>query len=192
MSEFSQSPDSPIIKITVLGKGIVGKSSLIFRFLNYKIPTQHDATIEDRYKGTVKINDKIYNLEILDTAGEEDFQNMIENWISFGDCFMIVFALNDLESLETAKTYYERIIKSKKNTKNIILVGNKQDLENERKIHYLDIKTLADKLKVHYIETSVVKGSNCKEAFEKIVNETLQSMRNISSSKIGGLCCSVF
>jgi hypothetical protein len=38
------------MKLTVLGKGMVGKSSITYRFINYQTPTDHDATLEDRYK----------------------------------------------------------------------------------------------------------------------------------------------
>lgn len=38
------------MKLTVLGKGMVGKSSITYRFINYQTPTEHDATLEDRYK----------------------------------------------------------------------------------------------------------------------------------------------
>lgn len=97
------------MKITVLGKGVVGKSSLTYRFINYNAPQEHDPTIEDRYKSNIQINGKDYEVEILDTAGEDDYQNMMDMWISFGEGFLLVFAINDEESFEVIKTKYERV-----------------------------------------------------------------------------------
>ena len=47
----------------------------------------------------MNVNGKEYEVEILDTAGEEDYQNMMDMWISFGEGFLLVFAINDKESL---------------------------------------------------------------------------------------------
>ena len=56
------------MKLAVIGKGVVGKSSLTYRFINYKLPQGHDPTIEDRYKTSTTINNQLYSIEILDTA----------------------------------------------------------------------------------------------------------------------------
>ena len=164
------------IKIAVLGKGVVGKSSLTYRFINYNAPTEHDPTIEDRYKSNVNIEGKDYEVEILDTAGEEDYQNMMDMWISFGEGFLLVFAINDQESFELCKAKHERVLKGKHGVKcPILLVGNKQDLENERKISYDDGKKLAESWGIEYIETSAKNNFNCKEAFERLAQKIVQS-----------------
>ena len=100
--------------MAVIGKGVVGKSSLTYRYINYKVPQGHDPTIEDRYKTTSTINGKVYSIEILATAGEDDYQNMMDMWISFGEGFLLVFAINDkvfagFESPKTLKQSYEII-----------------------------------------------------------------------------------
>ena len=152
-----------------MGKGVVGKSSLTYRFINYKAPTEHDPTIEDRYKTTISLEGKEYEVEILDTAGEEDYQNMMDMWISFGEGFLLVFAINDSESFDLVKAKHDRVLKGKHGVKcPILLVGNKQDLENERKVAFSEAKELADKWGIEYIETSAKTNFNCKEAFEKL------------------------
>ena len=160
------------MKITVLGKGVVGKSSLTYRFINYNAPQEHDPTIEDRYKSSLKIDGKDYEVEILDTAGEEDYQNVMDMWISFGEGFLLVFAINDPESFELLKGKHDRVLKGKHGAKcPILLVGNKQDLENERKVQHADAKALAESWGIEYIETSAKTNFNCKEAFEKLAQK---------------------
>ena len=173
------------IKIAVLGKGVVGKSSLTYRFINYDVSTEHDPTIEDRYKSNLNIEGTNYEVEILDTAGEEDYQNMMDMWISFGEGFLLVFAINDAESFELLKAKRERVLKGKHGVKcPIVLVGNKQDLENERKVPYDDAKNLADSWGVEYIETSAKTDFNCKEAFEKLAFQ-ISKLKNASPPS----CC---
>ena len=73
--------------------------------------------------------------------------------------FILVFAINDEESFEVLKSKYEKVKKGKHNTNvPIILVGNKEDLKNERKITYEAAKQLADEWGVEYIETSAKTG----------------------------------
>ncbi len=91
-------------------------------------------------------------------------------WISFGDGFLLVFAINDKESFELLKSKHDRVIKGKHGDDKcpILLVGNKQDLEKERTVEFAEAKQLADSWKAEYIETSAKTNFNCKEAFEKL------------------------
>ena len=178
------------IKIAVLGKGVVGKSSLTYRFINYDVSTEHDATIEDRYKSNLNIEGTNYEVEILDTAGEEDYQNMMDMWISFGEGFLLVFAINDKESFNLIKSKHDRILKGKHGVKcPILLVGNKQDLENERQVNYSEAKEMADKWGIEYIETSAKTNFNCKEVFEMLAQEIVQKKgKNSGKSRT---CCNI-
>ena len=178
------------IKIAVLGKGVVGKSSLTYRFINYDVSTEHDATIEDRYKSNLNIEGTNYEVEILDTAGEEDYQNMMDMWISFGEGFLLVFAINDKESFNLMKSKHDRILRGKHGVKYpTLLVGNKQDLENERQVNYSEAKEMADKWGIEYIETSAKTNFNCKEAFEMLAQEIVQKKgKNSGKSRT---CCNI-
>ena len=174
------------VKIAVLGKGVVGKSSLTYRFINYNAPQEHDPTIEDRYKSSITIEGQEYEVEILDTAGEEDYQNMMDMWISFGEGFLLVFAINDPESFELLKGKHDRVIKGKHGVKcPILLVGNKQDLAEERKISTDEGKKLAESWGIDYIETSAKNNFNCKEAFERLA----QKIAEIKSADGGDKKC---
>jgi len=152
------------LKITVLGKGFVGKSSLSYCFANNRVLSKNERTIEDRYIVAVMIDNVpceigIFNLwlEILDTAGQDDYQNLIDGWINFGDGFLIVFALNDKESLEFALNRRERVLKITKNFNvPIVLVGNKKDLEDERVNEKEEMEMIANNWKCEYIETSAM------------------------------------
>ena len=181
------------IKIAVLGKGVVGKSSLTYRFLNYDVSTEHDATIEDRYKSNLNIEGTNYEVEILDTAGEEDYQNMMDMWISFGEGFLLVFAINDKESFNLIKSKHDRILRGKHGVKcPILLVGNKQDLENERQVNYSEAKEMADKWGIEYIETSAKTNFNCKEAFEMLAQKIVQKKgKNSGKGGKSRTCCNI-
>jgi GTPase KRas protein len=144
------------VKLTVLGKGMVGKSSLTYRFINYNTPKGHDPTIEDKYKIVIEVNGTSSEIEILDTAGQDDYQTMLDMWINFGQGFLLVFAVNDRESFDWLTKRRDRILKIKKGSCPIVLVGNKCDLENERVVSETEGKELAKSWGVSYIETSAI------------------------------------
>jgi small GTP-binding protein len=142
---------------------MVGKSSITYRFINYQTPTEHDATLEDKYKVYQEIGGvpheigKLINLivEIMDTAGQDDYQGMLDSWINFAEGFLLVYAINDKDSFDCLVKRRDRILKLKKGQNcPIVLVGNKCDLENERVITKEQGNELARQWNARYIETS--------------------------------------
>jgi GTPase SAR1 family protein len=114
---------------------------------------------------------------------------MIDMWISFGEGFLLVFAINDAESFEKVKGKRDRILKGKHGIKcPIILVGNKHDLENERKVAFDDAKKLADSWGAEYIETSAKTNFNCKEAFERLSQKILAAKNPPPKSSCPSTC----
>ena len=114
---------------------------------------------------------------------------MMDMWISFGEGFLLVFAINEAESFEVIKGKRDRILKGKHGIKcPIILVGNKQDLENERKVTFAEAKKLADSWGAEYIETSAKSNFNCKEAFERLAQKILAAKNPPSQSSCSSTC----
>ena len=103
----------------------------------------------------------------------------MDMWISFGEGFLLVFAINDRDSFELIKTKRDRVLKGKHLKEKqkikcpILLVGNKQDLVYERKVTYEEANRQAQLWGIEYIETSAKNNFNCKEAFEKLALKIL-------------------
>ena len=97
----------------------------------------------------------------------------MDSWIDYGDGFLLVFSIDNYESFEEIKRRYERIIKRKYRIFPILLIGNKQDLKNQRRVSYQEAKDLADTCGIEYMETSVKTKFNCDKAFEKIIEQIL-------------------
>ena len=110
-------------------------------------------------------------------------------WISFGEGYLLVFEINDYESFESLKVKHDRVLKSKHGVKwPFLLVWNKQDLEEERKVAFVEAQNLADIWGIEYIETSAKTNFNCKEAFEKLAVKIAASR---SKPKSGGCPCNI-
>ena len=102
--------DENELKLVVLGKSLVGKSALTFRFINDQFPKEHDTTIEDQYKTVINIDGNQVKLEILDTAGQDDYQSMLETWINSGSGFLLVYSIDDMESFNEIKRKYDKLV----------------------------------------------------------------------------------
>ena len=183
--------------IVILGKGTVGKTSLIYRFINNMCPKEHDPTLEEIYTISITTgNGEQREFKILDTAGEEDYNNMIDEWINNANGFILVFAINDEEGFETVKKYVERINKKKNKIEGLplILVGNKCDLENERKVSKEDAINYAKMLGTEYYETSALtdQNGNCKTVFQECAFKIINSSNKNEKSESKCLKCSIF
>ena len=189
-SKDSQDNSIINIKIVVLGRSLVGKSALTYRFICDKFPTEHDTTVEDQYKMNMTIDETKCELEILDTAGQDDYQTMMDTWIEFGNCYLLVYSIDDIESLNFIKLKYERIcqIKNKKNF-SVIIVGNKCDLsESERKIKTEEGEEFAKSKGLQFLEASALNKINVKEAFTEVVHDYLIKNKDDKDNKRGFFC----
>ena len=176
-NENSQDYSTPKIKIVVLGESKVGKSALIFRYLKGEFPKKHDPTVEDTYK--VEKEDLKYDVEILDTAGEKDYQSVIENWINDGNCFILVYSIDDENSFKELDAKYEKICQIKKNEIfSIILVGNKCDLKSERKVTEEEGKKFAKSKGILFSEASALEDFNAKDVFLKVIKDYLKKLKD--------------
>ena len=140
--------------IVVLGE-MVGKSCLIYRFINNESPKEHDPTIIETYSVLIKISTgEQIPFNILDTHyGDNSYY--IDEWINQADGFLLVFAINEHDSFEEIKKkYFERITKHNKDKFPIILVGNKIDLENWRYVLKSEVSEFAESNGMKYFETS--------------------------------------
>ena len=110
-------------------------------------------------------------IDILDTAGQEDYTTVRDGYIKHGNGFIIVFDLTNRETFASVKFHRDTVLRVKEEMSNslpIILLGNKCDLEADRKITYEEASGLAAMWKMPYIETSAKTKLNVDKAFSEI------------------------
>uniref|UniRef100_A0A3B3H712 Ras-related protein Rap-1b n=1 Tax=Oryzias latipes TaxID=8090 RepID=A0A3B3H712_ORYLA len=120
-------------KLVVLGSGGVGKSALTVQFVQGIFVEKYDPTIEDSYRKQVEIDGQQCMLEILDTAGTEQFTAMRDLYMKNGQGFALVYSITAQSTFNDLQDLREQILRVK-DTEDVpmILVGNKCDLEVER------------------------------------------------------------
>ncbi|KHN75900.1 Ras-related protein R-Ras2, partial [Toxocara canis] len=97
--------------------------------------TDYDPTIEDSYTKQCYVDDDICKLEVLDTAGQEEFSTMREQYLRTGHGFLLVFSVVDRNSFEEVLRLHKMILRVKDRDEfPMMLVGNKADLDDERHV----------------------------------------------------------
>eukprot|EP01095_Lingulamoeba_sp_RSL-Kostka_P000534 TRINITY_DN10810_c2_g1_i1.p1 TRINITY_DN10810_c2_g1~~TRINITY_DN10810_c2_g1_i1.p1 ORF type:complete len:188 (-),score=59.06 TRINITY_DN10810_c2_g1_i1:79-642(-) len=159
-------------KIVTLGYGGVGKSALTIQLVNNHFVDEYDPTIEDNYRKQVKIDEEVCILDILDTAGEEEYSSMVDQYIRTGQGFIIVYSITNRISFEKIYYYLEKILRVKDVDKYpMVLAGNKCDLANEREVESEEALEIAQKHECPFFETSAKLRINVVELFYDIVRE---------------------
>ena len=179
------------LKLVVLGKSLVGKSALTFRFINDQFPKEHDTTVEDQYKTTINIDGYQVKLEILDTAGQDDYQSMQETWINYGAGFLLIYSIDDMESFNEVKKKLDKVILIKsKDIYSCIIVGNKCDLgDNVRKVPKSMAEEFAKSKNVPFLEASALSTINVREAFMKVAHDLMEKTQQKKNSGFMGKMC---
>ena len=131
-------------KIVVLGSGGVGKSALTVQFVQGIFVEKYDPTIEDCYRKQVEINGQQCMLEILDTAGTEQFTAMRDLYMKNGQGFVLTYSIVSHATFNDLLELRDQILRVKDSLDvPMVLVGNKCDLGKFRKknINYAHIPT---------------------------------------------------
>lgn len=203
-----------LYKLVVLGDGGVGKTALTIQVrqscglvlvsiltamqlcLNHFVET-YDPTIEDSYRKQVVIDEQSCMLEVLDTAGQEEYTALRDQWIRDGEGFVLVYSITSRSSFTRIRKFYSQIQRVKESSTAssptaaaylsaphspigmaghqapVMLVGNKSDRATEREVSTQEGSALAKDMGCDFVEAS---AKNCVHV-EKAFYEVVRSLR---------------
>jgi len=158
-------------RIVVVGAGGVGKSALTVRFIQGNFVEKYDPTIEDSYRKQVDVDGVACMLDIMDTAGQEEYSALRDQYMKTGQGFILVYSITSSTSFEAAQKLRTQILRIKEENQDIpiMLVANKTDLEEERAVSKEDGKNLASKFGTGFLEASAKTNTNVNEIFFELV-----------------------
>lgn len=158
-------------KLVVVGEGGVGKSALTIQFFQKQFVVDYDPTIEDQYIQHCEVDGEWCVLDVLDTAGQEEFCAMREAYMRCGRGFLILFSVTDPKSFAQVPNFYNQILRVKNREEYpMLLIGNKVDLVHQRKVSEEEGRELAKRLGISYMETSAKDPPfNVDAAFHQMV-----------------------
>ena len=168
-------PIKPEYKVTLLGAGGVGKSALTLRIISGVFTPTYNPTVEDYYRHDTMVDGVgPCIVEMLDTAGTEQFASMRQLYISNSRAFALVYSVDDRASFDETLDIYQQIITGVSDASNItvMLVGNKCDLEHCREVDTEEGKQAAREIMDNclFMETSAMDGTNVQDFFVRLVS----------------------
>ncbi|VUZ51811.1 unnamed protein product [Hymenolepis diminuta] len=139
----------PKFKVVVVGDGGVGKSALTIQYFQHMFLEDHNPTIEDSYLQNVEVDGEWCVLDVLDTAGQDEFSAMREQYMRKGHGFIIVYSVTDQQSFRQVRRFYTQILRARdRDSYPMILAANKIDLVQQRVVTPEDGQNLAQELGV--------------------------------------------
>jgi len=175
-------------KIVILGEGGVGKSALVIQFTQNHFVRDYDPTIENSYRKQITIDEEVCMLDILDTAGQEEYSVMRDQYIRTGGGFLIVYSIANKDTFDAMEDFRDQILRVKDSSSYpMVLLGNKCDLEDQRKVTQAEGKDLAKKFGCPFFETSAKTRVNIEEAFEQLVRDIRGNLNKGKAEETGGL-----
>jgi len=193
-----------LYKLVVLGDGGVGKTALTIQLcLNHFVET-YDPTIEDSYRKQVQIDGQSCMLEVLDTAGQEEYTALRDQWIRDGEGFILVYSISSRSSFTRIQKFHSQVQRVKESAAAgsptfpgsplsatmgspafgpapIMLVGNKCDRVTEREVSTQEGQALAKSLGCEFVEASAKNCVNVEKAFYDVVRQLRRQRANAPS-----------
>lgn len=160
------------IKLLMIGDSGVGKTCLLLRYANDSFSNTFITTIGIDFKiKQLQLGDKKVKLQIWDTAGQERFRTITTSYFRGAQGILLVYDVTDRHTFESLRNWVSQIQQHADISVNMILIGNKCDMESQRAVKWDEGKALADSYGIQFYETSAKQETNVQEAFVAIATE---------------------
>ncbi|KAL4660702.1 ras-related protein Rab-27A-like isoform X1 [Arapaima gigas] len=174
-----------LIKFLALGDSGVGKTSFLCQYTDGKFNSKFITTVgidfrEKRvvYKsdGTTGRGQRIH-IQLWDTAGQERFRSLTTAFFRDAMGFLLLFDLTNEQSFLNVRNWMSQLqMHAYCENPDIVLCGNKCDLDDERVVKEQEARELADKFGIPYLETSAASGQNVSQAVELLLDLIMKRM----------------
>jgi small GTP-binding protein len=186
---MAEENELPSIKITLIGNPGVGKTCIISKYLDNVFEENSSSTIGANYtEKVIKKNNKEYQLDIWDTAGQEQFQSLGKHFYKDSYIVCLVYDITSQESLDSLKEiWYPNLRKFGEKYTVLAVVANKSDLyETDDLANEKQAKEFANEIKGIWMSTSAKTGDGIDKLFDTMVDKYLNPEFNAKVSQTRG------
>ncbi len=163
-------------RVITLGDSGVGKTNFIFRFIDDKFSLNYFSTygIDTKFKNVKLDNGSEIKFKIFDTAGQERFKSISQNYIKKANGVLLMYDISDEASFNNIENWMQNIQDNSGNKMCIVLVATKCDLVEERVVSKESGEKLAEKYGIHFYETSSKDNINIEKSFYDIAEQIIE------------------
>ena len=167
------------VKFIIIGDSSVGKSNILLRFSRNVFDPGHQATLGIEFANKhLQYNNTDYLVQVWDTAGQENFRSVTRAYYKASAVAMVVYDISSEESFQHIQAWIKDCKNIAPRTVQLVLVGNKSDLEDQRAIQKERGEELAKENNMLFFETSALNGNGIEEAFQKSIEAVDQKIRS--------------
>ena len=159
-------------KVVIVGDSNVGKTNLVKRFMTNTFNKDSKATVGvEFFAKNFIIENRIFKVELWDTAGQERYKAITAAYYKGAKGAMIVYDVTSQSSFDNVEKWHNELILKGSQNINIIVIGNKNDLKQNKIISSEMCKDKGNFLQIPVMETSALDASNVNEAFYLLIKE---------------------
>ena len=171
-----------LYKIIIVGDTCVGKSNILSRYIKNIFREDSKSTVGvELGNKLLKVKGTNTKLQIWDTAGQERYRSITSSYYKGSHGCFIVYDITNEQSFENVEKWFEQVQKEGSKDVSIILVGNKCDLENERKIPTEKGEEKAKQLNIPFFETSALSNIKIEDIFTVIAENIFDRTGGVKS-----------
>ena len=164
-----------IFKLILIGNSGVGKSCILQRYMKHTFEESYKCTIGvDFLMKSIVINGQTVKLQLWDTAGQEKYKSMVSSYYRGANVALIVFDITNHQSFDALPLWIENFYKNGPEQKNIILIGNKKDMAEQREVTQQEAESFSEANNMIYFETSAKEGDNIEYVFNYAAEKLLE------------------
>lgn len=177
-----------MVKVLIIGDYAVGKSNIIFRFIENNFNETHMTTTGYDYKEKILTleNKRTIKLQVWDTAGQERYRALNKNLFLKVQGIILIYSITERSTFENVEEWVNSI-KSISEKIPILLIGNKCDLEDERQVQKQEGIDLSQRMNVNFFEVSAKNNIRIEEIFQDIAETILLDAEKRRSGTISFL-----
>jgi small GTP-binding protein len=167
-----------IMKITILGEKNVGKTSLVYRYIENKFRDSYKATLGvNLLKKDMEVDGNSVSAQIWDLGGQDSFKSLRKLYLEGSNGALVIFDLTERKTFDRLNEWVDSF-KEARGEQPMVLIGNKSDLENQRKITEMEASNYAKENNMELILTSAKTGQNVEDAFIILTKRILEIIAN--------------
>ena len=170
-----------LYKILLLGDSSVGKTCFLMRYTDNTFQEIHMSTIGLDYKlKNVQLDDgKMVKIQIWDTAGQDRFRSITKNYYKGAHGIILIYDVTSRKTFDNVKNWVAQIKEEVTDKVSIILVGNKIDDVDGRKVQTEEGQKMAKECGLSFFETSAKSGQNIDSTFNELVKKTVEAYSKV-------------
>eukprot|EP00826_Nyctotherus_ovalis_P001025 TRINITY_DN1010_c0_g2_i2.p1 TRINITY_DN1010_c0_g2~~TRINITY_DN1010_c0_g2_i2.p1 ORF type:complete len:223 (-),score=56.93 TRINITY_DN1010_c0_g2_i2:63-731(-) len=176
-----------VLKLIVLGAPGAGKTCIIRRYCTGHFDENTNATMWIDSSSTLMTRkNAVVEFKIWDTVGQDTYSSLTRMYYNGTHGVLLVYDITDLSSFTKVKYWLGDLKKNGSGLEKMVIVGNKVDVVENRKVPALEASIYASELKIKWLECSAKTGQGVIEAFRELMEEVFDEYEsNEEFTKIG-------